>query len=136
MMRRAPLHPIPWLTGLALAAAVACSSSGDGSNPVKGGDDTGGTVADTTPGGGSDTASPGDDTATSTDTAAPGRDVYPDGPYGNKVGSIMPNFAAQGYLHFGATGLTTEADYVAFQLSDVRAKAPQRWAMIHEVGFF
>lgn len=136
--KRDPFHPIPWLTGaalLALAGLVACSGGAGDSAPTNGGADTGAT-ADGDNGGGADTAAPGDDTGALADAAPTSRDVYPPGPYGIKVGAILPDFAAQGYLHLGSTGVATDADYVALRLSDVRAKAPQRWAMIHEVGFF
>lgn len=67
------------------------------------------------------------------DTAAPSS--YPSGPYGTAVGAVVTDLELVGYVRDATTGLATESTYGAAKLSDIRARATVKYAVIHVSGF-
>jgi hypothetical protein len=64
-----------------------------------------------------------------------GAPTYPAGPYGNQVGSVLPNLEMLGYLRHDTAGLASEATLATVHFADLRASAPKSFAMIHISGF-
>lgn len=124
--------PMSLLRGLSLLLLVACSSS-----PASTTDDVG-VVGDATEevrtdSGALDTALV--DTA-SRDTDPADTAGYPPGPYGNAVGDTIADLALEGYVRFGeTTGLAKDVPYAPTSFADLRAKSPQKWAIVHVSGF-
>ncbi|HMR05634.1 MAG TPA: hypothetical protein PKA88_07640 [Polyangiaceae bacterium] len=64
-----------------------------------------------------------------------GAPAYPAGPYGNQVGSVLPNLEMLGYVRHDTTGLASEATLETVDFADLRAGAPKGLALIHISGF-
>lgn len=120
--------PMSLPRGLSLLLLVACSSS-----PAASTSDDVGVVSDATEevradSGALDTA-PAD--AAPADAAG-----YPPGPYGNAVGDTIEDLALEGYVRFGeTTGLAKDVPYAPTSFADLRARSPQKWAIVHVSGF-
>jgi len=106
---------------------LGCGGSADSPAPVTSEQDS--AVADSVVA--DDTTPPNDDVVTDTGGAT----SYPSGPYGTAVGSVVADLELMGYLREATTGLATEATYGAAKLSDVRARATVKYAVIHVSGF-
>jgi hypothetical protein len=118
---------------LALLLLAACSSPAEPSTePADGGADV--ALSDAT----GDTGAAGDTGSTDGgagdvpfDTAG-----YPAGPYGTAVGDTLANLQLEGYVRFGdTTGLAKDVPYGPTSFADLRARSPQKWAILHVSGF-
>jgi hypothetical protein len=104
---------------------------GSGGTPVSGGGTTssGGTTAS-----GSGGASTGGKAGTDADSGA-ALGPYPSGPYGNKVGDILPNFPLQGYVNTKGDVISNTLPFVdSYSMDDVR-RTGKPYVLIHVSDF-
>jgi hypothetical protein len=118
--------------------AVGCGSSGgDADTSADAAEDIG--AFDTATAG--DTTLPSD--STSEDVFADASDVldaevygpYPPGPYGNKVGDVLPNLEWQGYVNATSDAVSNTKPFVSTSLDTLRRTARKPYALIHVSDF-
>ena len=128
------------ISGLWVAVLVAgCGGSDGGTSGTAPGGTGGGASASATGGSGGAGAALAVDAGTAGDAGngvgTAGASAYPAGPYGNQIGSVLPNLELLGYVRHDTTGLASDATLESVNLQDVRASAPRPYAMIHISGF-
>jgi hypothetical protein len=61
---------------------------------------------------------------------------YPSGPFGNRVGDVIPNLSWAGYVNDRADALTRTKDWLAsVSLDELRRKAPKGYGLVHVSEF-
>jgi hypothetical protein len=152
MMRRARI----WLLSLVLACgSAACGSDDDGNG-------TGGSAGSSGAGGsgggtGGSSGSSGGSAGTGGSAGAGasggsagssgvggsagvagtgGQSAYPPGPYGKEVGSVVANYAFQGYVNDTGDALSTTKPSVATYTMDDLRKSGKAYAFLHVAQFF
>jgi hypothetical protein len=60
---------------------------------------------------------------------------YPAGPYGNKLGDVLSNFAWEGFVNPTADGVANTKPYVTTDLDKLRRDAKKGYALIHVSEF-
>lgn len=128
-----PMAPGMSARALTLLLLAACSSPAEpAAEPTDAGADV--ALSDAT----DDTRVPVDTGVTDTGTAEAPADTagYPAGPYGTAVGDTLADLALEGYVRFGeTTGLAKDVPYGPTSFADLRARSPQKWAIVHVSGF-
>ncbi len=109
------------------AGGPGAGSGGSGAGAATGGSGGGGASLALDAGGGFDAAPDA--------KGVGGAPTYPAGPYGNQVGSVLPNLEMLGYVRHAPTGLASEATLETVHFADLRAGAPKALALIHISGF-
>jgi len=61
---------------------------------------------------------------------------YPGGPYGNKVGDVLPNLRLRGYVNATSDALSTTKPFVGTSLDTLRRTARKPYALLHASEFF
>ena len=61
--------------------------------------------------------------------------AYPAGPYGNKVGDVIPNLSWIGYDDPMADALATTKPYAAYTMNDLRLTG-RKYGVVHVAYFF
>lgn len=117
---------------LPLVFVLACSASPADAPRVDDGGDGGGLV-DAAEEVATDSAAGADSGVDVGPTDAAG---YPAGPYGTAVGDTIADLALEGHVRFGeTTGLASATPYAPTSFADLRARSPQKWAIVHVSGF-
>jgi hypothetical protein len=86
------------------------------------------------------------DTTTSSDVLADGEEVlladaamygpFPGGPYGNKVGDVLPNLSWRGFVNETSDAFSNTKPFVNTTLDALRRTARRPYALIHVSEFF
>jgi hypothetical protein len=124
------------LVGLFALAAACSSSDGDGGGATPNDSATAGdTVVAEDTSSSSDSSSPGDTLAADASDAGEMYGPYPAGPYGNKVGDVVPNLKWRGYVNATSDEVSTKLAFVDTSLDALRRTARKPYALIHVSDF-
>lgn len=61
---------------------------------------------------------------------------YPGGPYGNKVGEVLPNLSWRGFVNGASDAISSTKPFVETTLDTLRRTARKPYALIHVSEYF
>lgn len=129
---------------IAIYALVGAScGSGEDASTQGGAQDSATSITDTAMAT-DDTATSSPDEGTKSDVLADASDVmgpveygpYPAGPYGNKVGDVLPDLKWQGYVNAMSDALSDTKPFVTTSLDALRRTARKPYALIHVSEYY